>query len=182
MLKLLAKCAQALVVGDALDERTEVGPLIRAAEVERVAQWVEEAVAAGATLLCGGNRIGAQCYAPTVLFDPPDDVRVSTEEVFGPVVCIYPFSEVDEAIARANALDVAFQAAVYSQNIDTALYLADRLAATAVMVNDHTAFRVDWMPFGGVRHSGLGVGGIPFAMRDMQVEKMAVIHSSGLMT
>jgi acyl-CoA reductase-like NAD-dependent aldehyde dehydrogenase len=115
-----------------------------------------------------------------VLFNPPDDVNVSTSEVFGPVVCIYPFGEMDEAIAVANGLDVAFQASVYSRDIDTALRTASRLAASAVMINEHTAFRVDWMPFAGLKRSGLGVGGIPYTMHDMQVSKMIVVRSEGI--
>ncbi len=176
----MAAEAKVLVVGDPTSEQTEVGPLIRAGEVDRVDMWVKEAVAGGAKLLCGGDRLDYHCYAPTVLFDPPYDASVSTREVFGPVVCVYPFTEPDAAIAQANSLDVAFQASVYSRNIDTALGIANRLDASAVMINDHTAFRVDWMPFAGLKHSGLGVGGIPFAIRDMQIEKMTVIHSDGI--
>ncbi|RKZ88067.1 MAG: aldehyde dehydrogenase, partial [Gammaproteobacteria bacterium] len=77
-------------------------------------------------------------------------------------------------------LDVAFQASVYSDNIDTAMYVSDRLAASAVMVNEHTAFRVDWMPFAGLRQSGLGTGGIPYTLEDMQIEKMIVITSKAI--
>ena len=172
--------ASALVVGDPLSEKTEVGPLIREKEVDRVDQWVQEAVTAGAELLCGGNKLKNHCYAPTVLLNPPTDANVSTKEVFGPVVCVYPFEDMDKAIEAANALNVAFHASVYSHDIDTALYAANRLAASAVMINDHTAFRVDWMPFAGLRQSGLGTGGIPYTMRDMQIEKMIVIKSGGL--
>jgi acyl-CoA reductase-like NAD-dependent aldehyde dehydrogenase len=169
-----------LVVGDPLSEKTEVGPLIREKEVERVDLWVKEAIASGAVRLCGDGILENNCYAPTVLFNPPADVDVSTKEIFGPVVCIYPYEDIDSAIEIANSLDVAFQASVYSRDIDTAIYAANRLAASAVMVNDHTAFRVDWMPFAGLRKSGLGVGGIPYTMHDMQVEKMIVIQSGGL--
>ena len=169
-----------LVVGDPLSDKTEVGPLIRTKEVERVAAWVQEAVASGTTLLCGGNRLENNCYEPTVLFSPPHDANVSTQEVFGPVVCIYPYDDIDRAIEIANALDVAFHASVYSRDIDVAIYAANRLAASAVMINDHTAFRVDWMPFAGLRKSGLGVGGIPYTMHDMQIEKMIVIQSGGV--
>jgi len=176
----MAKQAKTLVVGDPVSDATEVGPLIRPREVERVDLWVKEAVAAGAKLLCGGDKLNYHCYAPTVLFNPQHDATVSTREVFGPVVCIYPFTELDAAIDEANSLDVAFQASVYSRDIDTALGIANRLDASAVMINDHTAFRVDWMPFAGLKHSGLGVGGIPFAIRDMQIEKMTVIHSDGI--
>jgi len=176
----IAMQAKVLRVGDPLSEQTEVGPLIRAKELDRIDLWVKEAIASGGKLLCGGDRLDYHCYAPTVIYNPPSDASVSTRELFGPVVCIYPFDELHEAIEEANALDVAFQAAVYSENIDTALYISNRLSASAVMVNDHTAFRVDWMPFAGLRQSGLGVGGIPHTIKDMQVEKMTVIHSSGL--
>ena len=163
-----------------MDPATEVGPFIRRAEVERVHAWVEEAVKSGARLLCGGERIGETCYAPTVLYDPPADSKVSTEEVFGPVICIYPFSQIDEAISRANSLPYAFQAAVFTRDIDTATRVYRRIDASAVMVNDHTAFRVDWMPFAGLRHSGLGVGGMAYTIRDMQSEKLMVIRSPDL--
>ncbi|MDH5357549.1 MAG: aldehyde dehydrogenase family protein [Gammaproteobacteria bacterium] len=173
----LAAAAEDMIVGDPLSDQTEVGPLIRPTEVVRVSSWVQQAVDAGAELRCGGHSLPNNCYAPTVLFNPPLDSKVSTSEVFGPVVCIYPFSDLDQAIKEANALDVAFQASVYSDNINTAMYVSDRLAASAVMVNEHTAFRVDWMPFAGLRHSGLATGGIPYTMEDMQIEKMIVITS-----
>jgi len=176
----MAVQAKALVVGDPASDATEVGPLIRSGELDRVDVWVKEAVAGGAELLCGGDRLDHHCYAPTVLFNPQHDATVSTREVFGPVVCIYPFTGLDEAIEEANGLDMAFQASVYSCDIDMALGVANRLDASSVMINDHTAFRVDWMPFAGLKHSGLGVGGIPFTIRDMQVEKMTVIHSDAI--
>ncbi len=172
--------ANALIVGNPLSDETEVGPLIREKEVARVDQWVQEAIATGASLLCGGKKLKNHCYAPTVLFNPSAESKVSSKEIFGPVVCIYPFTDMDKAIETANSLDVAFQASVYSRDIDTALYVANQLSASAVMINDHTAFRVDWMPFAGLRKSGLGVGGIPYTMHDMQVNKMIVVQSGGL--
>jgi acyl-CoA reductase-like NAD-dependent aldehyde dehydrogenase len=176
----LAKAGDEMKVGDPTLANTEVGPLIRASEVERVDSWVQEAIQAGTECLSGGKPLPHQCYAPTVLFNPSDDLQVSRAEVFGPVICVYPFDDLDDAIHRANNLDVCFQASVYSQDIDTAMYVSDRLAASAVMINEHTAFRVDWMPFAGLKHSGLGTGGIPYTMEDMQVEKMIVITSPGI--
>jgi acyl-CoA reductase-like NAD-dependent aldehyde dehydrogenase len=176
----IASAAEGLRVGDPAHLETEVGPFIRGAEVTRVDQWVQEAVQSGADLLCGGRVLPNNCYAPTVLFDPPANTRVMQHEVFGPVVCISPFDALDGAISRANALPYAFQAAVLTRDLDTALRAARRLDASAVMVNDHTAFRVDWMPFAGLRQSGLGVGGIPHSMAEMQVEKMIVIRSKEL--
>ena len=176
----MATAAERLVVGNPLDPRTEVGPLINPGEVERVEAWVNEAREAGAQVLCGGERFSDTCYKPTVLFNPSDDVQVSQQEIFGPVVCVYSYTDRDEAIARANALPYAFQASVIAQDIDAALYAVRRLDAMAVMVNDHTAFRVDWMPFGGYRRSGMGVGGIAHSMREMSVEKLMVIKSPSL--
>ena len=170
----IAQQAIGLKVGDPTSDRTEVGPLIRKQEVDRVEAWVREAVDGGAVLVCGGKRLSDSCYEPTVLLEPPGHSKVSTEEVFGPVVCVYAYDDLDEAIGRANALPVAFQAAVFTRDQATAMHAYARLDASAVMVNDHTAFRVDWMPFAGLRESGLGVGGIPYTFRDMQIEKMFV--------
>jgi acyl-CoA reductase-like NAD-dependent aldehyde dehydrogenase len=176
----LAGMARGLKVGDPTLVDTEVGPLIRESEVKRVDEWVQEAKDKGAEVLCGGKAISSHLYAPTVLYNPPDDVRVSTHEVFGPVVCVYPYNNIDEAIARSNALPYAFQAAVFTRDLDTALRATRRLDAATVMVNDHTAFRVDWMPFAGLKESGLGVGGIQYTMEDMQVKKLVVIRSKEL--
>jgi acyl-CoA reductase-like NAD-dependent aldehyde dehydrogenase len=142
-----------------------------------VDDWVREAVAGGAKLLCGGKKLSESCYECTVLLDPPESAHVSQKEVFGPVVCIYSYKEMDEAIAKANQLPYSFQAAVFTSNIDTAMKAYKGLDGSAVMVNDHTAFRVDWMPFAGLKESGLGTGGIPHTIRDMQVDKMLVLHS-----
>ena len=170
----LAGLAGKLRVGDPTLPETDVGPLIRRTEVERVDEWVKEAAGGGATVVCGGRMLSSSCYAPTVLLEPPPKCRVSTQEVFGPVVCVYAYDELDEGIARANALPVAFHAAVFTRDYATAMRAYSRLDASAVMINDHTAFRVDWMPFSGLRESGLGVGGIPYTFHDMQIEKMFV--------
>jgi acyl-CoA reductase-like NAD-dependent aldehyde dehydrogenase len=167
---------RALRVGDPLSPETEVGPLINPGEVDRVESWITEAAAAGAKVLAGGKRRSATVMEPTVLLEPAPDARVSREEVFGPVTCVYGFDHLDEAIDRANSLPVAFQASVFANDIGVALYAADRLDASAVMINDNTAFRTDWMPFAGRRESGYGVGGIPFSMREMTQEKMRVFR------
>lgn len=164
-----------LRVGDPTLAETEVGPLILPKEVDRVESWVKEAAVSGAKVATGGNRISNHVYAPTVLDEPPAKARVSTEEVFGPVTCIYGYSDLNDAIARANSLPVAFQASVFSRDINTALQAARMVDASAVMVNDHTAFRTDWMPFAGRHQSGYGIGGIPYTMHDMSQEKMVVL-------
>jgi acyl-CoA reductase-like NAD-dependent aldehyde dehydrogenase len=167
-----------LNVGDPLDAATDVGPLIRPAEVDRVESWVTEAVEAGTVVACGGSRVSERVYAPTVLIDPPADAKVSNQEIFGPVVCVYGYNDEAEAIASANSLPVAFQAAVFTKNIDHAIKIAGALDGSAIMINDHTAFRDDIMPFAGLRHSGLGVGGIPYTIEDMQIDKMIVVKSA----
>jgi len=176
----LAKSAERMRVGDPTSEETEVGPLIRSREVNRVNDWVVEARKAGAEISTGGVPLSDSCYSPTVIYNPPNEVRVSQQEIFGPVVCVYPYDDVDAAISHANSLPYAFQASVFTRDIDKALYASRRLDASAVMINDHTAFRVDWMPFAGLRQSGLGVGGIPYTFHEMQIEKLTVVHSDSI--
>ena len=173
----LSNLATKLKVGDPLNPETEVGPLILAPEVDRVELWVREAIKGGGKLLCGGSRISDSCYEPTLILNPPHDANVSTQEIFGPVVCIYSYKNREDAIALANALPFIFQASVFTKNLDIALDTVNKLNGTAIMVNDHTAFRVDWMPFGGRGTSGIGIGGIPYSINEMTKEKLVVIKS-----
>lgn len=172
----LVEAAKALEVGDPTRMETEVGPLIWPKEVKRVHEWVTEAKEKGAQVLCGGEPLGDTTYAPTVLLNPPDEVRISTDEVFGPVVCIYSYEDIDDALKRANLEHAYFQAALFTNRLDRALDIGRRLHGMAVMINDQTAFRVDWMPFGGHRDSGLNLGGIEHSMRDMTIERMIVFR------
>lgn len=174
----LTEGVKALRVGDSLSDATEVGPLIKAAEVTRVHRWVTAAVEQGADMPAGGQMLEHNCYSPTLLLNPAADAKVSQQEIFGPVVCQYAYRDVDAAIMQANSLPFAFQAAVFAQDIDKAVDIYHKLDASAVMVNDHTAFRQDVMPFAGLRQSGKGVGGIPFTIEDMQIEKMMVIRAN----
>lgn len=176
----IAVAGEQMKIGDPTKQDTDIGPLIRHAETERVDEWVQDAINKGAQCITGGKKISNSCYQATVLFNPPEDAIISKNEIFGPVICVYSYTDIDEAIARANSLDVAFQASVFSKNIDTCMHAFRQLDASAVMINDHTAFRVDWMPFAGLKHSGHGVGGIPHTIRDMQIEKMMVIRSPSL--
>ncbi len=176
----ISAAASVLKVGDPTLKETAAGPLILPREADRVEQWVYEAKEAGGKILIGGERVSNTCYQPTVILNPSKESKVSTSEIFGPVVCLYGYDKLDEAIATSNSLPVAFQASIFSKDIDIALKAAKSLDASAVMINDHTAFRVDWMPFAGRRSSGLGTGGIPHTMRDMTQEKMIVFKSSGL--
>jgi len=175
-LERFAQRVQSLRVGDPILPRTEIGPLILPKEVDRVERWVSEALAEGATVVTGGTRFSERAYEPTILVDPARTSRVSAEEVFGPVTCVYGYRKLEDAIALANGLPLAFQAAIFAQDIDIALRAARLLDASAVMVNDHTAFRTDWMPFAGRRQSGYGIGGIPYSMHDMTQSKMVVLR------
>ncbi len=172
----LAEHVSRLIVGDPLDPKTEVGPLIRPAEVDRVESWVNEAVQEGAVCKVGGRRVSDRVFEPTVLVDASPGARITTEEVFGPVVCVNGYDDEAQAVALANALTVSFHSAVFTRDISRALRLSRELDAAAVMINDHTAFRVDWMPFAGHRTSGLGTGGIGFTMAEMSHEKLVVIN------
>lgn len=178
--KRITEKVEKLVTGDACLPETEVGPLIRPNEVDRIDSWVKEAIDQGAELICGGQRISATCYSPTILLNPPQDTTISQQEVFGPVVCIYDYEAIDQAINQANSMPYAFQAAVFSNHQPTILKAYKQLDASAVMVNQHTAFRTDGMPFAGLKQSGLGVGGIEHTFRDMQIEKMMVIQNPEL--
>lgn len=176
----LAAQASSMVIGDPASDDTDVGPLIRHSEVERVARWVDEAVAGGARLICGGAAVSDSCYQCTVLLNPADTARISRCEIFGPVICVYSYSQIDDAIRRANDVPFSFQAAVLSRNIDTAMYCFRRLNAAAILINDHTAFRVDWMPFAGHKVSGYGTGGIGYTYEDMRARKLVVLRSRSL--
>ena len=174
------KKASTLKVGDPTDKNTEVGPLIRPMEVERVSKWVKEAVTSGAELRLGGKEISSTLYAPTVLVNPPEDAKVSQSEIFGPVVCIYTYHHLDETITKINDSRFAFQSAVFTQNLDDLFYVYKNIDASAVMANQHTAFRVDWMPFAGLKQSGIGIGGIKYTMEEMQHVKMLVVNNKNL--
>jgi acyl-CoA reductase-like NAD-dependent aldehyde dehydrogenase len=176
----IAKLGERMVIGDPLLATTDVGPLITHKEVDRVASWVDAAKAGGAKLVSGGRKLSSSCYANTVLLNPALDADVTRKEVFGPVVCVYSYDDLDAAIGLANDLPYSFQAAVFTRNIDTAMHCYRHLDGTAVMVNENTLFRVDWMPFGGARASGHGMGGMPHTMSDMQTEKMMVWRSDAL--
>jgi acyl-CoA reductase-like NAD-dependent aldehyde dehydrogenase len=164
-------------VGDPLLHETEVGPLILPREADRVTAWIEEA-AAGAAEIIGGGRLSETTLLPAIIVHPSAGSRVATQEVFGPVTCVSTFTKLDDAIAAANALPVAFQSSIFTEDLHAALHAAERLDASTVCINDHTAFRTDWMPFAGRRQSGYGTGGIPATMHEMTQEKMIVFRKS----
>jgi acyl-CoA reductase-like NAD-dependent aldehyde dehydrogenase len=176
----LAALAQGMKIGDPTLDTTDVGPLIRPREVTRVSQWIDAAISEGATKICGGSPLSETAHECTVLLDPAATSQVTTSEIFGPLVCVYGYDDVDQVIQQVNSLPYAFQASVLSRNLDFALHCTQRIDAATIMVNDHTAFRVDWMPFAGLKESGYGIGGIPYTFEDMQIEKQVVIRSKEL--
>jgi len=166
-----------LKTGDPRLATTDCGPIIRERDLQRIAVTVAEAAAGGAKCLLGGRAAGETCYQPTVLTHAKDGDRVMREEIFGPVVCVNPVSDLEEGIRRANAVDWRFQAAIFTRDIDRAMMAARTLRASAVMINESTTFRVDWMPFRGDGPSGLGTGGISAALHDLAVEKLIVVKT-----
>lgn len=166
----------ALVVGDPMDEATNVGPLISPADVARTAEWVREAVDRGATLLRGGSAAAGQAYLPTVLTGVPRDARVCAEEAFAPVVVIERVDSVDEAIYAVNDSAFGLQAGVFTPNLDRALSAFERLDVGGVLINEVPTYRIDHMPYGGVKDSGLGREGPRYAVEDMTELRLLVIR------
>jgi acyl-CoA reductase-like NAD-dependent aldehyde dehydrogenase len=164
--------------GAKLDEATDMGPMISVAEAERLERWVKEAVAGGARLLAGGTRRGAVMEA-TVLADVPAGAAVDCREVFGPVVSLYPVGSLDEAIERSNAVDFGLHAAIFTRDLDQAHRAIRGLDCGGVIVNDSTDYRLDAMPFGGVKNSGLGREGIRFALQEMTEPKVVCFTLAG---
>jgi glyceraldehyde-3-phosphate dehydrogenase (NADP+) len=167
--------AQALKPGPKLDRATDVGPLITEAEAQRVEAWVEEARMAGATVRTGGTRRKA-FYQPTVLTDVSPSCRVILDEVFGPVVTILPFHEVGEAVQAANSTEYGLQAGVFTRSIDQALHIAEKLEVGAVVVNETSDVRIDSMPFGGFKKSGVGREGVRYTVLEMTEPKSIIIN------
>ena len=173
--KRFVAAAEAYQVGDKLDESTDMGPLINEAAATRVEAMVNEALDAGATLLTGGERSGT-FIAPTVLADLPDTCALAREEVYGPVTIIYKFRSLDEAIARANCVDYGLQAGIFTSNLNVAFRAIGELQVGGVMVNESTDYRIDAMPFGGKKGSGLGREGVHFAVEEMTEPKVVCLN------
>lgn len=167
--------AKAYTVGDKLDEATDMGPLINETEAIRVENMVNEALEQGATLLTGGERSGS-FYAPTVLANLPNTCTLAREEVYGPVTILYRFDTLDEAVERANDVDYGLQAGIFTRDLNTAFEAANRLHCGGVMVNDSTDYRIDAMPFGGVKGSGLGREGVRFTLEEMTEPKLVCFN------
>jgi acyl-CoA reductase-like NAD-dependent aldehyde dehydrogenase len=171
------KATEAMVVGDPLDERVDVGPMIDSTEVDRIESWVKEAQGAGARVLTGAKREGTVFY-PTVLTDVAADMKVISEETFGPVASVISSDDFESALKQANDTKFGLQVGVFTKDIDRVLKAVKRLNFGGVIINDTPNFRADHMPYGGNRQSGLGREGVKFAMEDMTNIQMVAIRLS----
>jgi acyl-CoA reductase-like NAD-dependent aldehyde dehydrogenase len=172
----LVGLVEALKVGDPIDPATDVGPMIEEREAQRVDTWVQEAVAAGAKILTGGRRLGGAMYAPTILTDVPLDARVCVEEVFAPVVGLFRFSDFEQALREVNRSRYGLQAGVFTADLEQTLQAFDVLEVGGVLINDVPTWRIDHMPYGGVKDSGLGREGPHYTIEEMTELKLLVIN------
>lgn len=164
-----------LIMGDPSSEQTEIGPLINDSAAERLDLWLAEAVGGGAKIAAGGEREGRLFY-PTVLENVTRDMRVMREEVFGPIVSLIPFDSFEDGLDAVNDSIYGLQAGVYTRDLARAMLAVQRLDVGGVMINDAPTFRVDHMPYGGSKQSGVGREGPRFAIEDMTTLRMVVIN------
>ncbi|KZE39221.1 aldehyde dehydrogenase [Bhargavaea cecembensis] len=168
---LFVNRVQQYQVGDKMLSTTDMGPMINEAEAIRVESWVDEAIAMGAKRLTGGKREGA-FYPPTVLTDVPSDCTIARQEIFGPVVLLYPVADLDSAIDQSNDVNYGLQAGIFTSNIDKAFEAIGKMDVGGIMINDSSDYRIDGMPFGGVKGSGLGREGVKFTIQEMTEPKV----------
>ncbi|MDX9791097.1 MAG: aldehyde dehydrogenase family protein [Candidatus Kapabacteria bacterium] len=173
--ELILKKVSKLVVGNPNDDNTDVGPIINESEKNRILRQISQAVESGAVLRAGGQALTYNCIEPTILEATDLTMEVMNSEVFGPVLNINSYDKLDDLIELCNSTPFSFQNSIYTKNIDTALNFARKLDSKSVIINDSTAFRVDWMPFGGSKESGFRVGGIKYSINDLVEEKLIVI-------
>jgi acyl-CoA reductase-like NAD-dependent aldehyde dehydrogenase len=174
-LEALKPRVQALKVGSQFDETVKVGPMVREKEAARVDEWVKEAVAGGARLVAGGKRQGA-LYEPTIVADVKPEMRISSDELFGPAVAVTPFNDIDEAIALANDTNYGLAAGIFTENIEWAWKFAREVQSGNLHINWGPQWRADLMPYGGLKESGFGKEGPRYAIEEMTELKMVVFH------
>ena len=164
-----------LVTGDPLKSETQLGPMIRESDAERVEGWINEAVAAGANCVLGGQRQGTM-FSATILDGVTSSMKVSSQELFGPAVGIQKCASLEEAIAFANSTRYGLAAGIFTRDINRAMRFAQEVDAGSLNINSASQFRADLMPYGGLKQSGLGKEGPKYAVREMTEEKMIVVH------
>ena len=172
---LLVEGVKNLKTGDPLDDSTDVGPLIRESDAIRTVTWIDEAVRAGARLLCGGGRKNL-VVEPTVLTGTKPDMKVNCQEVFGPVVTVEPYKDFDQALRQANNTAFGMQAGVFTRDAKLLFQAYEELEVGGVIAGDVPSFRIDQMPYGGVKDSGLGREGLRYAIEEMTEPKLMVMN------
>jgi acyl-CoA reductase-like NAD-dependent aldehyde dehydrogenase len=175
LLSALKPKVEALITGNQLDEKSKVGPMVKESEAMRVDEWINEAVSGGAKLVAGGGRRGA-IYLPAVVADVHPDMRISRDELFGPAVAVTPFDTIEEAIALANDSIYGLAAGIFTDNVEWAMKFAREAEAGNLHVNWGSQWRVDLMPYGGLKDSGFGKEGPKYAVNEMTELKMVVFH------
>jgi glyceraldehyde-3-phosphate dehydrogenase (NADP+) len=166
---------RALKVGDPLDEMTDVGPVISGSEAERVATWVDEARAGGAEALLGGEHQGT-LWEPTVLAGVEATMRVANHEVFAPLISITPYTDVRQALHAVDQSDFGLQAGIFTRDLRVVREAFQEIEVGGLMVNDVSTYRIDHMPYGGVKHSGLGREGVRYAIEELTELKLLVLN------
>jgi NAD-dependent aldehyde dehydrogenases len=174
----LVRRVKALKVGDPLDEGTDIGPVIDAGSADRIHEWLEEAKAAGAAVLTGGEHDG-NLWEPTVLTNIRDDLRVSCDEVFAPLVGLTPFEDIGAAIDAAGRSEFGLQGGLFTNDMRVVDAAFDRIDVGGLMVNDVSTFRIDHMPYGGVKSSGFGREGLRYAIEEMTEQKLLTFNNRG---
>ena len=174
--RLLVEAVGQLKAGDPLDPATDLGPMIDEGEAERVQSWVNEAITGGARVLTGGRRLSGAMYAPTVITAVKSDAKVAAQEAFAPLVVFDRFSDFRDAVMRVNASSYGLQAGVFTPNLEHAMVAFDLLEVGGVIINDVPTWRVDHMPYGGVKDSGLGREGPRYTIEEMTEPKLLVIN------
>ncbi len=177
-MRLLVARASDITTGDPRDEGTQMGPMRSEDDARRAAAWIEEAVAEGARVLCGAEHEGP-VFLPTVLTDTQHRMRIVCEEALAPVVVVERYSELDDAIAAANATEYGLQAGIFSNDLDAVYQAYRELEVGGVIVNDVSSWRVDHMPYGGVKASGLGRAGLRYAIREQMEPRLLVLNGAG---
>ena len=172
---LLVSAARKLKLGDPMDESTDVGPLIRELDAMRAEEWIQEAVAAGAQVRCGGHRQGA-LLEPTVLTHTQPEMRVNCLEIFAPVVTVEAYDDFDDAVRRVNASPFGLQAGVFTHDARLIFRAYEELEAGGIIAGDVPTFRMDQMPYGGMKESGSGREGLRYAIEDMTERKLLVLN------
>jgi acyl-CoA reductase-like NAD-dependent aldehyde dehydrogenase len=176
ILEQLGPQVAAIQTGDPFADSTHMGPMIREQDAERVQSWIQEAVGQGARLVCGGGRSGTM-VEPTLLSNVRADMRISRDELFGPAVCVTPARTIEDAITLANDSRFGLSAGVFTQDIDRALRFAQQVQSGSIHINWGPQWRADFMPYGGLKDSGMGKEGPRYAIAEMTEMKTVVIHS-----